>query len=435
MPYIDLAGLSRYASRQKDRLERDYALLRDMQWTRSEKAGAVSLWPVGGTPLDVSVDFLFTETPPAEGDKSPSNPSTIAGVENVVIFKSGKNLLPSPYTYSTRTINDVKFTVNDDGSVLANGTSTARTVFFLNATPQRIIFYPGINYIMHGRTTNVNGNNVAIGIDLFSFEENPVYKRTVSLGDDSSVSFTVDTKMYGRQYIAIANGVTVQNELFYFQIEISTTKTSYEKPIYNSYILSLNGTYYGGTLDVASGVMTVTHRSEQLTSVRSLQSVNTNTVCFRLNTTASFVPENPTVQLTTASNRFTYSSAIGDFEYFRVVGAFGGSSKLIEISINKTRLDVSMAIDPSNPTGAEWETAFASWLESNPTFFVGKLFTPFTVTLTPTEILSLTQTDKYTPRLNTVYTDAQAVQVGYVKSPIRDEYELTQAITAQGGNV
>ena len=59
----------------------------------------------------------------------------------------------------------------------------------------------------------------------------------------------------------------------------------------------------------------------------------------------------------------------------------------------------------------------------------------FTIQLSPTSISALAQTDKYTPRLNTVYTDAQAVQVGYVKSPIREEFELQQAIVTQGGNI
>lgn len=60
---------------------------------------------------------------------------------------------------------------------------------------------------------------------------------------------------------------------------------------------------------------------------------------------------------------------------------------------------------------------------------------PVIAQLTPHQILSLAQTDKYTPRLNTVYTDASSVQVGYVKSPIREEFELQQAIVAQGGSV
>lgn len=60
---------------------------------------------------------------------------------------------------------------------------------------------------------------------------------------------------------------------------------------------------------------------------------------------------------------------------------------------------------------------------------------PFTIQLTPTQIYSLSQPDPYTPRINTVYSDQQSVQVGYPKSPQATAAELTNAIISLGGNV
>ena len=65
----------------------------------------------------------------------------------------------------------------------------------------------------------------------------------------------------------------------------------------------------------------------------------------------------------------------------------------------------------------------------------GKLAIPYTVTLTPAEILSLTQSSVYDPRVNTVYSDAQAVQVGYLKHPSAASSDLRNAVVSLGGGV
>ena len=88
MPVLDLDGLTRYDGHIKDYIGR-FA-----NWQKSEKASAVAIYPVPETVLEPTVDFLFTETPPASGDKGPTNPSTITGVSSVLLSQiGGKNLL------------------------------------------------------------------------------------------------------------------------------------------------------------------------------------------------------------------------------------------------------------------------------------------------------------------------------------------------------
>lgn len=65
------------------------------------------------------------------GEKAP-NPAYSIDIKSVVISEikvSGKNLLQ--HTATTQTINGVTFTVNEDGSVTANGTATANANFYL----------------------------------------------------------------------------------------------------------------------------------------------------------------------------------------------------------------------------------------------------------------------------------------------------------------
>jgi hypothetical protein len=86
------------------------------------------------------------------------------------------------------------------------------------------------------------------------------------------------------------------------------------------------------------------------------------------------------------------------------------------------------------------QATYKQWLADQivagfPFTVICRLHTPVISQLTPTQIYSLSQPDPYTPRLNTVYSDQQSVQVGYPKSPLVTASELTNAIISLGGNV
>ena len=248
-------------------------------WTQTAKAGAVTFWPVGGTELKPVVDYIFTETPPSNGQpKAPDNPSTITGVTSITVT------------------------------------------------------------------------------------------HCESVGVDETV-----------------------------------------------YTVSLGSTYYGGTIDLATGVMAVTWEGRVLDGT---EGVYLNASLGTVNRFAVFkgftIPNQQQ-----ACTHFNYSSSWdGDTVHFYI---------------------------PIDTTGYVWiysseasAVDFKAWLSSQhssgtPVVIVYKPATPYTVQLSPLQLTALAQPDKYTPRLNTIYTDASAVQIGYVKSPIREEYELTQAIIATAG--
>ena len=52
-------------------------------------------------------------------------------VKSVKAQLANKNLIPYPYTDTTKTLNGITFTVNSDGSVTVNGTATAQAYFKL----------------------------------------------------------------------------------------------------------------------------------------------------------------------------------------------------------------------------------------------------------------------------------------------------------------
>lgn len=66
---------------------------------------------------------------------SPNNPSEIVSVgPEINIYVDGKNVLPYPYTHTTRTVNGCTFTDNGDGSIGLSGTPTSYSDMTLTTT-------------------------------------------------------------------------------------------------------------------------------------------------------------------------------------------------------------------------------------------------------------------------------------------------------------
>ena len=431
MSGVTLSDLSKYHQGAmkwfKDGLVSEHNRL----FAQTEEAGAVSFWPLGGTPLEGKVKFSFKETPPASGDKGPENPSTIIGVSSIDVIKCGKNLVPYPYTHDTRTINGVSYTVNEDGSVLVNGTASAASVFYFNNNVKKTIYYPGVTYIISGKGSN-EITNCRFGVDLYSYESSPSYKNTYVNNNSTQGSFTVNTRMYGRQYIKVDSGYSPQNLLFYPQIEISSTKTDYEKPIYDKLNIPLGSTYYGGEIDLATGLMTVTHVGFQPS--RTYLQTSDVVVTGTQNLWQIFLGKIKT----RPANTFNYSESAGyggpDFRCNYFQWDRTGNTKSFHTSggFVYASFEGATAEEARQNCLNLYDAAVAN---NNPLTIVYPLATPFTVQLTPLQLTALTQKDKYTPRMNTVYTDADSIQITYRKSLIHDEDEKVQAIVALGGNV
>ena len=386
-------------------------------WTLTDKAGAVTCWPVGGNPLKPTVDFLFTETPPASGDKGPGNPSTISGVESIQVTQTNKNLASQPYHTPTSVRQGVTWTVNADGSVTANGTATANSVFYVCGIASTNLRLPaGTKCFLSGCPSGGSDSSYFMRVSVGSGSS---YASAKDLGNGTVFTIT-DTDTTVGVIIQITEGFTANNIVFYPQLEIGETETEWEPFTRIRVTLPLGSTYYGGSLDLATGVMTVTmgqyafNGTENITSWTALE--NVGRAAFPLNTITALWGG---VQACTHLP-YTYTWS-GDYTHFYVNMNEGQSGAIIFAPyFTQEAMKAWMASEYANGT---------------PVTIVWTLRQPVTVQLTPTEILSLAQADKYTPRLNTIYTDAQAVQVGYIKSPIREEYELTQAIVAQGGNI
>ena len=164
-------------------------------------------------------------------EPSPDYPLEINNLNGDVEYKvRGKNKLPFPYTETTHTNNGITYTINDDGTVLVNGTATAQSNTKLygnyqesnNKEPIGKYLYGGTNEVRM-RALNNTGNNYHV------------------LATDTGNGAEIDTSVYKKYYIEISvlNGVTVNNVLIKPMVLDSLDDLKYEPYISESFPLSL----------------------------------------------------------------------------------------------------------------------------------------------------------------------------------------------------
>lgn len=383
--YINLDNLARYDLKAKARAEGLYADASAACWQKTEKAGAVTCVPAPETPLEPVVEFLFKETLPV-GDKSSQNPSTITGMSSIGV---GRRLINCFSLIGLRSsVGDVSISVDSDGTITLNGTynTTVDGRYWIKVQiPVPIVRYAG--QYLHMRADVVSGSMSTTGERDYVLVEWP--EKNTSTGvvgyryirpGNSSASNTfsvsaVDNTTVSDCNISIYGGQTFNNYKLRIMVAISDSSEmpTYEPANIITNIIPLGSTFYGGTLDVASGRLTVTHRMVE--------------------------PSSGTVDI---SDR----PALLPLEYTDTYGR-------TVTSADGTSLDCGTS-------GGQ---------------IVYKLATPYTVQIDPTPIDSLPALDKTSPRVNTIYTDAESVQVGYAEHPAYTEELINNAILALGGDI
>lgn len=134
------------------------------------------------------------------------------------IVSTGKNLIPYPYYDTTKTINGVTFTLNDDYSVTVNGTSTsdAAAEFYFVVNSQKCFFSKGTYTI----NSNFNGENSFVSLFVQRYHEDLSFDKTLTSVKSGSVTFENDTAglLFVRLYVearATVNNVTMKPMLNY----------------------------------------------------------------------------------------------------------------------------------------------------------------------------------------------------------------------------
>lgn len=126
-----------------------------------------------------------------------------------------KNLLPYPYTDTTKTINGITFTDNGDGTITANGTATDTATFTLGTTSEYLDYDK--SYVLNGCPANGSEGTYYIQTEVSNWKDT-----------GSGVEFERDLQMAGAS-IQIVAGTTVSNLTFSPMIRLAVIEDdSYE---------------------------------------------------------------------------------------------------------------------------------------------------------------------------------------------------------------
>ncbi len=133
----------------------------------------------------------------------------------------GKNLLPHPYAYTSRTTNGITFTVNSDGSINISGTASGNADFhFLDMNNSLTIDSGTYTYSL--------SSNVSTGIVFITGGLSSNLSYSEISGSPYNRTFTTTSSgKIGYSLIRILNGTTISGKI-YPQLEKSATNTAYE---------------------------------------------------------------------------------------------------------------------------------------------------------------------------------------------------------------
>lgn len=146
---------------------------------------------------------------------TPTNPQEIKKSVVSEIRTHGKNFLKN--TIESKTQGGVTFTVDDDGCITANGTSTGNVVLYFNNIVNKLEV--GKKYIASG----VHAVEIIYADGKYDYKSNFVFSKNM-----------VEVK----PYIQITSGVTVTDKKYYPMIEEGSVATEYEA--YTESIITLS---------------------------------------------------------------------------------------------------------------------------------------------------------------------------------------------------
>lgn len=136
----------------------------------------------------------------------------------------GKNELSFPFYGKTTTVNGVKFTDNNDGTITANGTAASKATYFVKFRKE---FCPAKKkYALSGCPTGGGSSSYQLAIDVYNGET--WVKNVADTGSGTVVNLSANTFTGASIYISIAAGVTVENLVFKPQLEEGDAATEFE---------------------------------------------------------------------------------------------------------------------------------------------------------------------------------------------------------------
>jgi len=309
------------------------------------------------------------------------------------VTRTGKNALPPQLINGTAV--GVSYSLNTDGSVTVSGTSTSGS----SGRDYEASGYrpPNGTYTLSGGTADVGVRINRYTKDGTLIDRNTSYGTPLQIVIDDSVGYIY----CGVGYVSANKTV---DTTIYPQLELGTTAIAYE-PYQGEVFCNVgNQDYYGGTLDVVSGVLTVTHALRNFDNYTGsiTKSSNSNIKAGRcvyyINTTDtpwSGGDDNPRGIVMKCSiydiGSKGYTEMVKKTEFAMGIGSYSGTYCMI-----------GWNVDDSISTIEEFRT----WLQSAHCDVWYPLRNPQTYQLTPTQVELLKGT-------NNIWADDSTLSVTY----------------------
>lgn len=309
------------------------------------------------------------------------------GYNNPWVGGSGKNKLQTVNT--TRTINGITYTVQDDGSFIANRVEASSNLsYFVITNSSNSLDTTQITPFKSGMTiyptSGINGFPLRFRYsngDFGVFSEN------------TAITLTNDIVAI---YVQIESNLQPSNFHFYPMIRVDgdntwepysnvcpitghssveVTVSDEDETVVEDVTVNLGGTYYGGTLDVVSGKLTITHAYADLGSFTWTQYTTSQTGKYRFGTgdLGNVIKKPSTLQEIADVMCSQYDAVSGESPYACVqgVGVHTNGNVIIYDSTKDTL------------SASDFKTAMSG------VQFVYPLTTPIVIQLTPQQINTL----------------------------------------------
>jgi hypothetical protein len=237
------------------------------------------------------------------GDPSPENVRPITGWTGCNVTRTGKNLIPN--NYSSRTINGVTFSVNNDGSISVSGTPTGNATFVMTFDVNAelgVVVLNGIDY-----ATNIRWDTVIL---LTANKET-----IVTFGQTDDKERIIDLSQYptvARMSVVFkrkVNDAEVSGTVYPMLRKQSET-AEWEPYLGTTYPITFPGTVYGGNLTIhadGTGELVV---DKHLFTVDENTTINKRANVISGGTLFDIILDiNPSDRLNSISNLFKFSTA------------------------------------------------------------------------------------------------------------------------------
>ena len=351
-----------------------------------QSGSIITCQPVEGSELHVVSEITAVQE--GEGDPSPDNVRPIVGWNGANLIRCGTNLWPD-FIVSQTYANGNTVTVNDDGWI------DVHKVEGLSISQHKSgVFLPLSTYTLS------NGIDTGSSVYFQVNDDNGNNLYTIPYPTSTQEILSRDGMIH-----LYSNRLSIADVSLRPSLNVGSSVLPYEPYRGQTYTADFGETVYGGTLDWATGVLTVTWQQFQITDSTRLLEVESwsrpeeNTIAVAIMGIGHKAGDN-----NIAFNKLKYSNVASNFAPWIYLGNISSGEVYVRVP------------------GTTLEEARQN-IVSQSIVGITEISTPYTIQLTPAQVVAISGT-------NTVYCDTGNVTVTGYEDPRHTVAQLTSRIAA-----